>query len=515
MSINLDAIASSISEKLTSALKDHEKESVKSSGTVFATYDGIALIGGLQDVLLDEVVQFESGSKGIILNLDPNCAQAILLGSDAKASSRDRVERTYKTLSVKSGPEVLGRVLNAVGEPIDNCGPLNCKYETAIERPAPGIMDRQSIFIPMETGYKAIDSMIPIGRGQRELIVGDRGTGKTTIAIDAILHQGTINESLTNKNQKMHCVYVSIGHKLSSVAKTISTLKNKGAMSYTTVVVAGAADGAAMQYLAPYTGCAIAEYFRDNGMHALVIYDDLSKHAVAYRQISLLLRRPPGREAYPGDVFYLHSRLLERAAQLSEKAGGGSLTALPIAETQNGDISAYIPTNIVSITDGQIFLDAEMFNAGILPPVNIGLSVSRVGSAAQSKIMRKVSGRLKLDMSQFRELESFAKFGANLDKTSMSQLKKGQVLNELFKQNREFGLTAAVQAAILHAGNNGWFNSLEINQIKHVEKELLFNLTEGESTYVLQQIFDEEGITKKIDEDLKQAVSKAISSLSA
>ena len=401
--------------EVTKLLKDQiknfgEKAEVSEIGKVLSVGDGIARVYGLDNVQAGEMVEFEDGSKGMALNLENDNVGVVIFGDDRNIKEGDTIKRTNAIVDVPVGKELLGRVVDGLGNPIDGKGALSAKNRKRVEVKAPGIIPRQSVNEPMQTGLKSIDSLIPIGRGQRELIIGDRQTGKTAVAIDAIINQKKVNES-TNEKKKLYCVYVAIGQKRSTVAQITKTLEEAGALEYTTIVAATASDSAPLQFLAPYTGCTIGEYFRDNGMHALIIYDDLSKQAVAYRQMSLLLRRPPGREAYPGDVFYLHSRLLERAAKLNDKSGGGSLTALPIIETQAGDVSAYIPTNVISITDGQIFLETELFNQGIRPAVNVGLSVSRVGSAAQTKAMKKVAGSIKLELAQYREMAAFAQFG--------------------------------------------------------------------------------------------------------
>jgi F-type H+-transporting ATPase subunit alpha len=419
------------------------------------------------------MVEFEDGSKGMALNLESDNVGIVVFGDDRKIKEGSTVKRTGSIVDAPVGKELLGRVLDGLGNPIDGKGNLSEKIvRKRVEVKAPGIIPRQSVSEPMQTGLKAIDTLIPIGRGQRELIIGDRQTGKTAVAIDAIINQKTINES-DDEKKKLYCVYVAIGQKRSTVAQIVKTLEDAGAMKYTTVVAATASDAAPLQFLAPYTGCTIGEYFRDNGMHALIIYDDLSKQAVAYRQMSLLLRRPPGREAYPGDVFYLHSRLLERAAKLSDANGGGSLTALPIIETQAGDVSAYIPTNVISITDGQIFLETQLFNQGIRPAVNVGLSVSRVGSAAQTKAMKKVAGSIKLELAQYREMAAFAQFGSDLDASTQKLLNRGSKLTELLKQNQYSPLTVAEQVISVFTGVRGYLDDVELNQIKDFEKSIL------------------------------------------
>src|SRR5512144_235357 len=415
-----------ISELLRKQIADFEKKvDVSEVGTVISVGDGIARVYGLDKCMASELLEFPNGIMGMALNLEEDSVGAVLFGEDSLIHEGDVVKRTGKIMSVPVGDALRGRVVNAIGQPIDGKGPINTKDFRIVDVVAPGIIERKSVHEPLQTGIKAIDAMVPIGRGQRELIIGDRQTGKTAVAIDTIINQ---------KGGDVVCIYVAIGQKRSTVAQVVEKLTRAGAMEYTTVVAATASEAAPLQFIAPYTGCAMGEYFRDNGQHALIIYDDLSKHAVAYRQLSLLLRRPPGREAYPGDVFYLHSRLLERAAKMSKEAGGGSLTALPIIETQAGDVSAYIPTNVISITDGQIYLETDLFYQGVRPAISVGLSVSRVGSAAQVKAMKQVGGRIKLDLAQFRELAAFAQFGSDLDAKTKSQLERGQRIVEIFKQ---------------------------------------------------------------------------------
>jgi F-type H+-transporting ATPase subunit alpha len=464
--------------EITKILKEQiknfgEKAEVSEIGKVLSVGDGIARVFGLDNVQAGEMVEFEDGSKGMALNLESDNVGIVVFGDDRKIKEGSTVKRTGSIVDAPVGKELLGRVLDGLGNPIDGKGNLSEKIvRKRVEVKAPGIIPRQSVSEPMQTGLKAIDTLIPIGRGQRELIIGDRQTGKTAVAIDAIINQKTINES-DDEKKKLYCVYVAIGQKRSTVAQIVKTLEDAGAMKYTTVVAATASDAAPLQFLAPYTGCTIGEYFRDNGMHALIIYDDLSKQAVAYRQMSLLLRRPPGREAYPGDVFYLHSRLLERAAKLSDANGGGSLTALPIIETQAGDVSAYIPTNVISITDGQIFLETQLFNQGIRPAVNVGLSVSRVGSAAQTKAMKKVAGSIKLELAQYREMAAFAQFGSDLDASTQKLLNRGSKLTELLKQNQYSPLTVAEQVISVFTGVRGYLDDVELNQIKDFEKSIL------------------------------------------
>ena len=432
------------------------------------------------------MVLFDDGTKGMALNLEDDNVGVVLFGSDANIKEGATVKRTNAIVDVPVGKELLGRVVDALGNPIDGKGNIDSENRSRIEVKAPGIIPRKSVSEPMQTGLKAIDSLIPVGRGQRELIIGDRQTGKTAIAIDTIINQKTINAS-DDESKKLYCIYVGIGQKRSSIAQTVKTLEDAGAMEYTTVVAATASDAAPLQFLAPYTGCSMGEYFRDNGMHALIIYDDLSKQAVAYRQMSLLLRRPPGREAFPGDVFYLHSRLLERAAKLNDESGGGSLTALPVIETQANDVSAFIPTNVISITDGQIFLETELFNQGIRPAVNVGLSVSRVGSAAQTKAMKKVAGSIKLELAQYREMAAFAQFGSDLDASTQKLLNRGSKLTELLKQNQYSPMTIAEQVVSIFTGVNGYLDDLELNLIKDFEKDL-FELIKSSHGDIIEAI---------------------------
>src|SRR5687768_9460798 len=433
---------------------------VSETGTVLTVGDGIARIHGLERCMAGELLELPHGVMAIALNLEEDSVGVVLMGEHAEIKEGDEVKRTGRIMSVPVGEAMIGRVVNALGQPIDGKGPIATSKFNPVEVIAPGVVDRQPVREPLQTGVKAIDGMVPIGRGQRELIIGDRQTGKTAVAIDTIINQ---------KGQNVICVYVAIGQKRSTVAQVVKTLQEYGAMDYTIVVSASASEPAPMQYLAPYSGCAIGEYFRDSGRHALLIYDDLSKHAAAYREISLLLRRPPGREAYPGDVFYLHSRLLERAAKVSDKLGGGSLTALPIIETQAGDVSAYIPTNVISITDGQIFLETDLFNAGMRPAVNVGLSVSRVGGSAQIKAMRQVAGTLRLELAQYREKAAFAQFGSDLDPATQKQLNRGQRLVELLKQPQYQPLPFSKQILIIYAGTNGFLDDLPVEQCREFE----------------------------------------------
>ena len=498
--------------EITKILKEQiknfgEKAEVSEIGKVLSVGDGIARVFGLDNVQAGEMVEFEDGSKGMALNLESDNVGIVVFGDDRKIKEGSTVKRTGSIVDAPVGKELVGRVLDGLGNPIDGKGNLSEKIvRKRVEVKAPGIIPRQSVSEPMQTGLKAIDTLIPIGRGQRELIIGDRQTGKTAVAIDAIINQKKINES-DDEKKKLYCIYVAIGQKRSTVAQIVKTLEDAGAMKYTTVVAATASDAAPLQFLAPYTGCTIGEYFRDNGMHALIIYDDLSKQAVAYRQMSLLLRRPPGREAYPGDVFYLHSRLLERAAKLSDINGGGSLTALPIIETQAGDVSAYIPTNVISITDGQIFLETELFNQGIRPAVNVGLSVSRVGSAAQTKAMKKVAGSIKLELAQYREMAAFAQFGSDLDASTQKLLNRGSKLTELLKQNQYTPLTVAEQVISVFTGVKGYLDDVELNQIKNFENDILEKI-KNEKNEILSTIMTTGKLEKEFEDSLIQIIEE-------
>ena len=483
----MDIQPSEISKILKEEIKNFGSDSeITEVGQVLSIGDGIARIYGLDNVQAGEMVMFDDGTRGMALNLEDDNVGVVLFGSDANIKEGDTVKRTNSIVDVPVGKELLGRVVDALGNPIDGKGNIESQNRSRIEVKAPGIIPRKSVSEPMQTGLKAIDSLIPIGRGQRELIIGDRQTGKTAIAIDTIINQKSINES-GDETKKLYCIYVGIGQKRSSIAQTVKALEDAGAMEYTTVVAATASDAAPLQFLAPYTGCSMGEYFRDNGMHALIIYDDLSKQAVAYRQMSLLLRRPPGREAFPGDVFYLHSRLLERAAKMNDENGGGSLTALPVIETQAHDVSAFIPTNVISITDGQIFLETELFNQGIRPAVNVGLSVSRVGSAAQTKAMKKVAGSIKLELAQYREMAAFAQFGSDLDASTQKLLNRGSKLTELLKQNQYSPMTIAEQVVSIFTGVNGYLDDLELNQIRDFEKDL-FELIKSSHSDIIESI---------------------------
>ena len=482
-----------------------DKAEVSEIGKVLSVGDGIARVFGLDNVQAGEMVEFEDGSKGMALNLESENVGVVIFGDDRKITEGSTVKRTGAIVDAPVGKELLGRVLDGLGNPIDGKGNLSEKIERKrVEVKAPGIIPRKSVSEPMQTGLKAIDTLIPVGRGQRELIIGDRQTGKTAVAIDTIINQKAINES-DDEKKKLYCIYVAIGQKRSTVAQIVKTLEDAGAMKYTTVVAATASDAAPLQFLAPYTGCTIGEYFRDNGMHALIIYDDLSKQAVAYRQMSLLLRRPPGREAYPGDVFYLHSRLLERAAKLNDANGGGSLTALPIIETQAGDVSAYIPTNVISITDGQIFLETQLFNQGIRPAVNVGLSVSRVGSAAQTKAMKKVAGSIKLELAQYREMAAFAQFGSDLDAATQKLLNRGAKLTELLKQNQYSPMTVAEQVISVFTGVRGYLDDVDLSKIKEFEGGILEKIR-NEKSEIISSIESTGNLEKDIEESLIQTI---------
>ena len=499
---------SEITKLLKEQIKNFgEKTEVSEIGKVLSVGDGIARVHGLDNAQAGEMLEFDDGSKGMALNLESDNVGVVIFGDDRKIKEGDTVKRTNSIVDVPVGKELLGRVVDGLGNPIDGKGKLSAKVQRQrVEVKAPGIIPRQSVNEPMQTGLKSIDTLIPIGRGQRELIIGDRQTGKTAVAIDTIINQKEINE-LEDEKKKLYCVYVAIGQKRSTVAQITKTLEEAGAMKYTTVVAATASDAAPLQFLAPYTGCTIGEYFRDNGMHALIIYDDLSKQAVAYRQMSLLLRRPPGREAYPGDVFYLHSRLLERAAKLSDANGGGSLTALPIIETQAGDVSAYIPTNVISITDGQIFLETELFNQGIRPAVNVGLSVSRVGSAAQTKAMKKVAGSIKLELAQYREMAAFAQFGSDLDVSTQKLLNRGAKLTELLKQDQYSPLTVAEQVISVFTGVRGYLDDVALNRIKLFEKDIIEKV-KSEKPEIIDSIQSSGKLEKDQEDLLTQIIEK-------
>ena len=502
MQINPSEVTKILKEQIK---KFGEKAEVSEVGQVLSVGDGIARVYGLDNVQAGEMVEFSSGVKGMALNLENDNVGVVIFGDDRSIKEGDVVKRTKAIVDAPVGKNLLGRVVDALGNPIDGKGDLDKKIERKrVDVKAPGIIPRQSVNQPMQTGLKAIDSLIPIGRGQRELIIGDRQTGKTAIAIDTIINQKEINKS-GEKKEKLYCIYVAIGQKRSTVAQILKTLEDAGAMEYTTIVSATASDPAPLQFLAPYTGCTMGEYFRDNGMHALIIYDDLSKQAVAYRQMSLLLRRPPGREAYPGDVFYLHSRLLERAAKLNDEKGVGSLTALPIIETQAGDVSAYIPTNVISITDGQIFLETELFNQGIRPAVNVGLSVSRVGSAAQTKAMKKVAGSIKLELAQYREMAAFAQFGSDLDASTQKLLNRGSKLTELLKQDQYSPMPVAQQVIAVFAGVRGFLDDVELINIKNIEKQIYEEIKSSSP-----DIIDSINNTGKLEEEIEKKLTSII-----
>merc|ERR1711998_378022 len=487
--------AAEISSILEDRIKSfYQDTNIDEIGKVLSIGDGIARVYGLQEVQAGEMVEFTaSGIKGMALNLETDSVGIVVFGSDRIVREGDTVKRTGDIMSVPIGEGCLGRVVDGIGQPIDGKGPLDCDKMQRVEVKAPGIIPRMSVCEPMLTGVKAVDVLVPVGRGQRELIIGDRQTGKTAIAIDAIINQKPGFEEGKPVEDRLYCVYVAVGQKRSTVAQNVQTLENAGALGYTAFVAATASDAAPLQFLAPYTGAAIGEYFRDNGMHALIIYDDLSKQAVAYRQMSLLLRRPPGREAYPGDVFYLHSRLLERAAKMSDEFGGGSLTALPVIETQAGDVSAYIPTNVISITDGQIFLETELFNSGIRPAINVGLSVSRVGSAAQIKALKQVAGTLKLELAQYREVAAFSQFGSDLDAATRYLLDRGSRLTEMLKQNQFVPLPVEQQVFIVFGGVKGFYDTLDVSEILSFQ-EFVLGAVLKENAALLQQIKDKEAL---------------------
>jgi F-type H+/Na+-transporting ATPase subunit alpha len=489
--------ADEITQLLRQQIENYDaKVKVDEVGTVLSLGDGIARLHGLDKVMYGELLEFPHEIAGLAMNLEEDQVGSVLLGDYTHLREGDQVKRTGKILSVPVGDAMIGRVVNALGQPIDDKGPIAASDNFPVERLAPGVVDRQPVREPMNTGLKAIDSMIPIGRGQRELIIGDRQTGKTAVVLDTIIN---------NAKNNLICIYCAVGQKRSSVAQVVQTLTDHGAMAYTVVVAATASEPAPMLYIAPFAACAIGEYFRDQGKHALIIYDDLSKHAVAYRELSLLLRRPPGREAYPGDVFYLHSRLLERASKLNDEKGGGSLTALPIIETQAGDVSAYIPTNVISITDGQIYLETDLFNSGVRPAVNVGLSVSRVGGSAQIKAMRQVAGTLKLELAQYRELAAFSQFGSDLDKVTLRQLNRGKRLTELLKQPQFSPLSTEKQVFIIYAGNNGYLDDLEVEQIRGFE-DGLYNYLDSAQSALLSDIINK----KTLDDDLKARMDAAL-----
>jgi F-type H+-transporting ATPase subunit alpha len=487
--------AEEISDIIKQQIKDYDKKvEVSETGTVLSVGDGIARVHGLQNAMAGELLEFPGNIMAMVLNLESDNVGAAIFGEDVHIKEGDTVKRTNRIVQVPVGKAMLGRVVDAIGLPVDGKGPIETDEFRVVELVAPGIIKREPVKEPLQTGIKAIDSMIPIGRGQRELIIGDRQTGKTAIAVDTIINQRDTN---------VNCIYVAVGQKRSTVAQVVATLERFGAMEYTTVVSATASDPAPMQYIAPYAGVTMGEYYRDNGQHALLIYDDLSKQATAYRQLSLLLRRPPGREAFPGDVFYLHSRLLERAAKLNETHGGGSLTALPIIETQAGDVSAYIPTNVISITDGQIFLSTDLFYSGVRPAVNVGLSVSRVGGNAQVKAMKQVAGSLRLDLAQFRELEAFAQFGSDLDKVTQAQLARGTRLVEILKQPQYEPMTMEKQVAVIFAGTNGYLDGYDVRALAEYEKQLLTHL-ETNHPEVLTEMAEKKAISSELEEKMKK-----------
>ncbi|HCR85118.1 MAG TPA: F0F1 ATP synthase subunit alpha [Alphaproteobacteria bacterium] len=505
MAINAAEISSIIKSKISNFSATAEVSEV---GSVVKIGDGVANVYGLDNVRAGELVEFSSGMLGMALNLEESSVGIVIFGDDREVKEGDTVKRTGKIVDVPVGEELLGRVVDALGNPIDGKGPLKTTKRSRVEVKAPGIIARKSVHEPVQTGIKSIDGLIPIGRGQRELIIGDRQTGKTAIAIDTILNQKPINKG-SDEKKKLYCIYVCIGQKRSTLAQIVKKLEEEGALEYSIIVAATASDPAPLQFLAPYTGCAMGEYFRDNSKHALIVYDDLSKHAVAYRQMSLLLRRPPGREAYPGDVFYIHSRLLERAAKLSDEMGAGSLTALPIIETQAGDVSAYIPTNVISITDGQIFLETGLFFKGIRPAVNVGLSVSRVGSAAQIKAMKQVAGSVKLELAQFREMEAFAQFGSDLDAATQKLIARGQRLVELMKQPQYSPLQVEEQVVVLFAGVKGYLDGIKTGDVVRFEKELLAHMHSQQKS-TLDEIRSKEKISEELEPKMHEILKNFV-----
>ncbi|EAW7417249.1 F0F1 ATP synthase subunit alpha [Campylobacter jejuni] len=498
MKFKADEISSIIKERIENFDLNLE---IEETGKIISVADGVAKVYGLKNIMAGEMVEFENGDKGMALNLEESSVGIVILGKGEGLKEGASVKRLKKLLKVPVGEALIGRVVNALGEPIDAKGVINANEYRFVEEKAKGIMARKSVHEPLHTGIKAIDALVPIGRGQRELIIGDRQTGKTTVAVDTIISQ---------RGQGVICIYVAIGQKQSTVAQVVKRLEEHGAMEYTIVVNAGASDPAALQYLAPYTGVTMGEFFRDNAKHALIVYDDLSKHAVAYREMSLILRRPPGREAYPGDVFYLHSRLLERASKLNDELGAGSLTALPIIETQAGDVSAYIPTNVISITDGQIFLETDLFNSGIRPAINVGLSVSRVGGAAQIKATKQVSGTLRLDLTQYRELQAFAQFASDLDEASRKQLERGQRMVELLKQPPYSPLSVEKQVVLIFAGTKGFLDDIAVSRIKEFE-DGIYPFIEAKHPDIFEQIRSK----KALDSDLEEKLAKAINEFKA
>ena len=503
----MDIKASEISSILKEQIKGFDQKSeVSEIGQVLSVGDGIARIYGLDNVQAGEMVEFPGGIRGMALNLEEDNVGAVVFGSDRDIREGDTVKRTGDIVSVPVGKGLLGRVVDPLGNPLDGKGPIDAEATMKVDVKAPGIIPRKSVHEPMQTGLKAVDALIPIGRGQRELVIGDRQTGKTAVAIDAILNQKAINEG-DDESAKLYCVYVAIGQKRSTVAQIVKTLEENDAMKYSIIVAATASEAAPLQFLAPFTGCTMAEYFRDNGMHAMITYDDLSKQAVAYRQMSLLLRRPPGREAYPGDVFFLHSRLLERAAKLNDEFGSGSMTALPIIETQANDVSAYIPTNVISITDGQIFLETDLFYQGIRPAVNVGLSVSRVGSSAQIKAMKQVAGKIKGELAQYREMAAFAQFGSDLDASTQQLLRRGERLTELLKQSQFSPLKVEEQVVVIYAGVNGYLDAIETAQVGAFEQGLL-ETVHGSHSAILEAIREEKALSETTEAALKKVVEE-------
>ncbi|WP_432815068.1 F0F1 ATP synthase subunit alpha [Sphingorhabdus sp.] len=501
----MDIRAAEISKVIKDQIANFGTEAqVSEVGSVLSVGDGIARIHGLDNVQAGEMVEFSNGIQGMALNLEADNVGVVIFGSDSEIREGDVVKRTGTIVDVPVGKELLGRVVDGLGNPIDGKGPLKTTQRSRVEVKAPGIIPRQSVSEPVQTGLKALDALVPVGRGQRELIIGDRQTGKTAVAIDTFINQKEVNKG-TDESKKLYCIYVAVGQKRSTVAQIVRALEEQGAMEYSIVVAATASEPAPLQYLAPYTGVAMGEFFRDNGMHAVIVYDDLSKQAVAYRQMSLLLRRPPGREAYPGDVFYLHSRLLERAAKMSDANGGGSLTALPIIETQAGDVSAYIPTNVISITDGQIFLETDLFFQGIRPAINVGLSVSRVGSAAQTKAMKKVSGSIKLELAQYREMAAFAQFGSDLDASTQKLLNRGARLTELLKQKQFSPLPFEEQTASIFAGTNGYLDGIPVTDVTRYEESMLADLRANHAS-ILKTIRD----SRDFSDDSKKALMAAL-----
>ena len=496
MALKLSEISTLLEQKISNT---YSKLNIDEVGRVLSIGDGIARVYGLNKIQAGEMVEFSGGVKGMALNLESDNVGVVLFGSDANISEGDIVKRTGNIVDVPVGKGTLGRVLDALGNPIDGKGGLKDVSRSRVEVKAPGIIARRSVHEPMQTGLKAVDSLVPIGRGQRELIIGDRQTGKTAIAIDAIINQKSINDKSSDEKSKLYCVYVAVGQKRSTVAQLVKILENAGALQYSIIVAATASDPAPLQFLAPYSGSAMGEYFRDNGMHSLIIFDDLSKQSVAYRQMSLLLRRPPGREAFPGDVFYLHSRLLERAAKMSEAKKGGSMTALPVIETQAGDVSAYIPTNVISITDGQIFLETELFYKGIRPAINVGLSVSRVGSAAQLKAMKQVAGTLKLELAQYREVAAFAQFGSDLDAATQYLLNRGARLTEMLKQGQFQPMPIEQQVVVVYAATKGYLDKMNVSDILKFEQQLLKEV----DPEILKMIREQKSISPELDKKIK------------